>query len=298
MRLVAVDIGQSGSRVRSSDGFEFSGGPAFDQHTGIVATIERALAAANAPRADVLSLSLTGVRGRVPDPQEIGELCHAITGATSVAVADDGLAALAGALGGEEGVVIAVGSGVVSVGRSGARASHRDGDGPIFGDDGGGFWIGREGLRAAVRASEDRDHPTRLVADIEGAYGPIREAVHSRSDRDAMRWCIEVARLVLTAAAQGDAVAMHIRDEAGDRLAATAASAWRVVGAEDAPVRMSYTGGVMADPHLRERVAAQVRTLLPNVRWQAPLGDNLDGALAIARADQRDIPPLLRWWHT
>lgn len=297
VRFVAIDIGQSGSRVRSTDGFAFTGGPAFDAQAGVLTSIERTLTAAGTPHADVLSLSLTGLRGLVPDPQPIAERCHERTGAVAVAVADDGFAAHAGALGGADGVVLAVGSGVVAVARHDTRAAHRDGDGPIFGDDGGGFWIGRAGLRAAVRANEDRGPTTRLVSDIEAVYGPLRDAIRSTPDPEAMRWCIDVAQLVLQAAGSGDAVAVAIREAAAERLAATAAAAWKAVGPSDAQIPVSYTGGVMADAPLRDALERHLRRLLPHVLWQPPLGDNLDGALAIARGDQSDIPPLLRWWH-
>lgn len=295
-RLVSVDIGQSGSRVRSSDGLNFSGGPAFHQRDGVVASVERAIAAAGAPPADIVSLSLTGLRGDVPDPTEIGVRCRELTGARAVAVADDGYAAHVGALGGADGVVLTVGSGVAVVARCGERASHRDGDGPVLGDDGSGFWIGREGLRAAVRASEDRGPSTRLLEVIESAYGPLRTTIHTRSNVDAMRWCIDVARLVLQTAAESDPVAVAIREEAARRLAATAASAWRAVASPHDPVRYSYTGGVMADAHLRAALDEHLVALLPLAVLQPALGDNLDGALTIGRSPRHQIPPLLRWW--
>jgi len=296
-RLLAVDLGQSGSRIRTSDGVEFMEGPAFDQQAGLLVSIERTLTAAGSPQADVVILSLTGLRGEVPEPTAIGQGCGVITGAQTVGIADDGLAAHVGALHGADGVVLAVGSGVAVVARRGARACHRDGNGPVAGDDGSGFWIGREGLRAAVRASEDRGPSTRLVGDIERSHGALRGAIRSQSDGETMRWCITIARVVLEAAAHGDDVAMAIRAEAAARLAATAASAWRAVGQSDGPVRYSYTGGVMADAHLRVALHEHLLGLLPHAEFQPALGDNLDGALLIGRSLQQPVPPLLTWWN-
>lgn len=295
--FLAVDIGQSGSRVRSSDGFEFNSGPAFNREAGLLASIEATLLAAGSPKSDVLTLSLTGVRGQVPDPTEIGLRCNELTGAQSVGIADDGIAALAGALGGQDGVAMAVGSGVVAVARKNNHVAHRDGDGPTLGDDGSGFWIGREGLRAAVRYIEDRGAATKLVSIIEGAHGSIYKAIRTKSDAEIMSWCLETTPLVLKAAASGDAVAMSIRNSAVRLLSQTLASAWRGVGSENDSILASYTGGVMRDEEFKSEFISASKTLLPNISWQQPQGDNLDGALAIAKAEHIDLLPLLRWWH-
>ena len=295
--FLAVDMGQSGSRVRSSNGFEFSQGPAFNREAGLVASIETTLVAAGKPQADVVALSLTGVRGQVPNPSAIGLMCNQLTGAASVGITDDGIAALAGALGGRDGVAIAVGSGVVAVARKNNQVAHRDGDGPTLGDDGSGFWIGREGLRAAVRCIEDRGAATKLVSIIEEAHGSIYEAIRTKSDAEIMSWCLEVTPLVLKAAETGDAVAMSIRNSAVRLLSQTLASAWRGVGVESDSILASYTGGVMRDEEFKSEFISASQTLLPNISWQEPQGDNLDGALAIAKAEHIDLLPLLRWWQ-
>lgn len=297
MKYLAIDIGQSGSRVRSGDGFEYVGGPAYDAELGLTGTVERILRASQAPESDVVVLSSTGLRGLVPDPTAVALVCNGLINASAVAVADDGFAAHVGALGGMDGVVLAVGSGVVAIARQSGRAAHRDGAGPILGDDGGGFWIGRAGLRAALRASERRGPDTNLLIELEKTYGPIRHAVLARTTAETMVWCIDAARTVLQVAADGDTVAVGIRQRAAKQLAATAAAAWCAVGSIDDTPRMSYTGRVMDDVGLRTALADESARLLPHAQWQSPLGNNLDGALTIAAADQVEVPPLLRWWH-
>jgi len=296
VNVLAVDIGQSGSRVRSTNGFEFSDGPPFIRENGITEAVKKTLLAAGSPKANVLSLSLTGVRGLVPDPHEVGVLCNVITGANSVAVMDDGLAALAGALGGNQGLAIAVGSGVVAVASKDGRVSHRDGDGPILGDDGGGFWLGREGLRAAVKALEDRGPQTTLLTQIESKFGSLYSAIRQQADADIMRWCIEAAPIVLRCASEGDAEAVRIRAGAVSILAETVASAWRGVASLNAQAPASYTGGVLVDAEFREQFFKSVSKVAPNLTWQQPIGDNLDGALFLAQSERKDLPPLLRWW--
>ena len=295
--FLAIDIGQSGSRVRSSDGFNFSDGPAFDRSAGVLAAVEATLISAGHPRADVLALSLTGVRGQVPDPTDVGSRCYELTGATSVALADDGYACLVGALAGRDGLAVSVGSGVVAVAQNNHTVSHRDGDGPVLGDDGGGFWIGREGLRAAVRAYEDRGEKTRLLKDLEEKYGSIYSAVREKSDDEAMKWCLEVTPIVLKAAAQGDGVAQQIRESAISLLVETLASTWRAVGDLNQEILASYTGGVLNDAEFLTLFQKSSEQQLPHISWQTPLGDNTDGAMTIARYTPENLQPLLRWWH-
>ena len=282
----------------SSDGLNFSDGPAFNRTAGLLASIESTLRAAGLPRADVLALSLTGVRGQVPDPSTVGERCNELIGATSVALADDGYACLVGALSGSDGVAISVGSGVVAVAQHNQRVAHRDGDGPVLGDDGGGFWIGREGLRAAIRAYEDRGPQTQLLEDIQAEYGSVYSAIRVKSDEEIMRWCLEVAPLVLKAASAGDAIALEIRTSAIKLLTETLTSTWRAVGEVNQEIFASYTGGVMKDSEFRNEFQKISKMKLPNISWREPIGDNTDGAMTIARSQSVNLQPLLRWWHT
>jgi len=297
IRILAIDIGQSGSRLRSSDGFIFNNGPAFNRGAGLLGSIEATLQAAGNPQADALSISMTGVRGQVPNVAEIGKRCNELVGAQHVGIADDGLAALFGALDGEEGVGISVGSGVVAVARMANRVAHRDGAGAILGDDGSGFWIGREGLRAALKFIENRGPATRLVSVIEEVHGSIYDQIRIKSDAEIMAWCLEVTPLVLEAATDGDAVALRIRSSAAQLLSATLASAWRGVGSADDSLLASYTGAVMKNEEFKNEFLTESKSELPNISWKEPHGDNLDGALAIAMAERVDLLPLLRWWH-
>ena len=147
------------------------------------------------------------------------------------------------------------------------------------------------------RSYEDRGPATQILHAIEKTHGSVYQAIRTKSDADLMRWCLDVTPIVLKGASENDAVAVQIRNEAAQRLAQTASSAWRAVGKSDADVKISYTGAVMQDAGLKEAFAHELGLLLPHVQWVEPLGDNLDGALAVARAEQIDIPPLLRWWH-
>src|SRR5216117_999934 len=86
-------------------------------------------------------------------PAERRTLARALRGlAARVHVISDAQAALLGALGKRPGVLLLSGTGSIVVGRnSRGRWARAGGLGPVLGDEGSGFWLGREWLRARVR---------------------------------------------------------------------------------------------------------------------------------------------------
>ncbi|MFI9838162.1 BadF/BadG/BcrA/BcrD ATPase family protein [Nonomuraea sp. NPDC051941] len=136
-----------------------------------------------------------------------------------------------------------------------AVAAVADGLGWLLGDEGGGFWIGRAGVRAAVRAL-DRGLPYGPLVELVGAHFGATGEPRRRADRivrlaQADRMLVGAAApLVAEAAAAGDERAAEIVGEAARRLAATAG---RVHG--EGPIVLA--GGVLAaDGPVRTAVMA------------------------------------------
>jgi N-acetylglucosamine kinase-like BadF-type ATPase len=99
-----------------------------------------------------------------------------------------------------------------------------DGLGWLLGDLGSGFWIGRTAATATARALYRGDPPGPLVTRIAEAVGeaaadPFVVAVHARPPRELAA----LAPLVTSAAADGDALALSIMDEAAAHLCRTLA---------------------------------------------------------------------------
>lgn len=295
-RIVVLDVGQSGTRIVRADGSCESTSSGFRQGESLENTVKNLLIELRAGAAERVGLSLTGLRGRVPDPSRFGEISRSITGAEIVAVADDGLAALVGAVGARAAVVLAVGTGVSVVARNGERVAHRDGNGPLLGDDGGGFWIGRAGFRAAIRALEGRDRATDLTDALSLVHGDLLSEVKTHPDKLLMRWCIDTAPTVLALAEQGDVVAVQIRVEAAKRLAATALAAWKQVKMDNCLPTLSGAGAVIQDSGLRAKLLEEMQEELPGITWMDAEGNQLDGMRQLTSGEIRDMPPLLRWW--
>ncbi len=83
------------------------------------------------------------------------------------ALETDVVAAHAGAFAGATGIVVSGGTGAITFGADefGARV-YADGWGPVLGDEGGGYWLGVEALRATCRALDGRAHPTPLANSV------------------------------------------------------------------------------------------------------------------------------------
>jgi N-acetylglucosamine kinase-like BadF-type ATPase len=170
---------------------------------------------------------------------------------------DDAVIALSGATAGEPGIITIAGTGSIAFGRNAAgRAARAGGWGYIFGDEGGGFDIARQALRAALRFEEGWGPPTEL-------HGVLLEATALRSANETLHlfytdeWprsrVATLAKLVDRAATEGDAVARDILLAAGQQLAALAASVRRQLWNPGKEVVVAHIGGVFRSDLLRER---------------------------------------------
>src|SRR3977135_1196694 len=151
-----------------------------------------------------------------PDDKEalLGQLLRT----DKLLVPHDGLIALSGATAGEPGIVTIAGTGSFAFGRNGVGETRRAGGwGYIFGDEGSGFDVTRQALRAALRFEEGWGPPTVL---LEG----LVHACDARDAKDQYARCYtrdyprsrvaSFSRLVDEAAIQGDQVAIHILNNA------------------------------------------------------------------------------------
>jgi N-acetylglucosamine kinase-like BadF-type ATPase len=225
-----------------------------------------------------------GAELRTHLPDALAELC----GPTRVVVASDMVTAFFGALAGAPGVTLSAGTGAVAFGGDLAGVWRRaDGRGDLLGDLGGGAWLGRAGMVAALRASDGRrgGSPS-LLRRLLSAYAEpaalIRE-LNARTDRAAV--LAAFAPAVLEVARSGDPVASEIRAEACRHLADTALAA-RPAGAAD----LAVVGG-LPDHHPDFR-AELIGVLDPGFVVRPAAGTSVDGALRLATYAATDrLPP-------
>lgn len=138
--------------------------------------------------------------------------------------------ALDAAFPGGRGVLLLAGTGSNACGRTvDGRMARAGGWGPVIGDQGSGYWIGREALRQAFLAM-DNDQPTLLLQAIQSVWG-----VHSIGEMVAYAHTVpapdfsRLSRIVVNCADEGDAVAAKILHTAGEDLAQMALIAMKRV---------------------------------------------------------------------
>jgi N-acetylglucosamine kinase-like BadF-type ATPase len=292
MRVLAVDGGQSGIRLRVSDDPRTVEVPGVGRLEGdtvaqLADGVARAWHEAALGRPDRVVLGLTTAPSDRLAAERLGRLVATTTDAHEVWVADDAVTAHAGALSGGWGVSIVAGTGVACLALpDGGEPRILGGHGFLLGDEGGGFWIGRLGLAAVLRAPEGRGPDTRLAAAARRRFGDLADLpvrLH-----DAPRPVPEIAGFapdVLEAAAEDD-VARAIVDEAADELATTVAAgaAWAATGSGAVPVALG--GRLLVEPTaLRSALEARLAGADPALAVRIADGSPLDGALRLGLGD-------------
>lgn len=182
--------------------------------------------------------------------------------ASQVFVTTDAMIALAGATAGAPGVITIGGTGSISFGRNAAGETARAGGwGYVFGDEGGGFDITRQALRACLRAEEGWGPPTTLRQSLLEATGAtsMNDLLHRFYTTAWPRPKIAaLSKLVDAAAENGDQIAQAILHSAAHELAGyTSAVRGKLFRASER-VRIAWIGGVFRSARLLNRF----RTLL------------------------------------
>ncbi|MFI6559052.1 N-acetylglucosamine kinase [Streptomyces sp. NPDC050534] len=201
-------------------------------------------------------------------------------GIRSVALVADAVTGYVGALGPYPGAVVAAGTGLIAVGTDLTCWRRADGWGHLLGDCGGGAWIGRAGLEAALRAYDGRPGGSDgLLARAEEIFGPmpgLPGLLYPRQDRPAVlaSFAPQVAAL-----AGGDPVATGILRTAAQHMAESAAAVCPDAGEP----RVSVTGGLlkMGDP-LLVPLEEELAERLPHAPLVPAAGDPLAGSVRIA----------------
>ncbi|WP_426003505.1 N-acetylglucosamine kinase [Paenarthrobacter sp. NyZ202] len=155
-----------------------------------------------------------------------------VPGARITVVHDSRLLLAAG--GASTGVAVIAGTGSAAWGRNQAGQEARAGGwGYLLGDEGSGYWLGREAVRHSLRRMNQGLEPDRLSRALLEACGvdePGKLIALFHSPDTGRRYWAQQARLVVEAADAGDEVGIGLVEQAGRDLADLAAQAVRQLG--------------------------------------------------------------------
>jgi len=216
-------------------------------------------------RPAAICLGIAGV-DRDDQLQTVRAIMRRISRTSRVLVVNDALIALVAGAGDSPGIVVISGTGSIVYGRNARNEAARAGGwGPIVGDEGSGFWIGRGALSAVVRAADGRGPATELTERVMARMKLARpsDLIRETYYRDLKRTVIAgLAPVVEEARASGDAVASDILSQAAHELTAAASSVINRLGMRGDIFPTVLAGGIFkAVPSL----AAHVMRLLPEV---------------------------------
>jgi N-acetylglucosamine kinase-like BadF-type ATPase len=220
-------------------------------------------------------------------PADKVSILHEIVRADRFHLTTDPPIALAGATGGGPGIITICGTGSIAWGRAAdGRTARAGGWGYVFGDEGGGFDLTRQALRAALRQEEGWGPKTALHARLLEATGSAdaNHLLHRFYTTDFPRPKIaSYSRLVEECAREGDEVARGLLERAARELADLTAAVHGQLYAAGEAVFVAYIGGGFRCEYLRERFRALVEAT-EGCRVGTPLHGPAAGALIEALA--------------
>ena len=224
-------------------------------------------------------LAMTG------EPEDKIDIVRELLQADHLVVDHDAPAALAGALAGEEGVMVQAGTGSVACGRTrDGKYVRVGGHGYMFGDEGSAFAIARESLLVALR-NQDRDEACGLTPALLRHFRrkTVRDVVEDfyAGEMSRDRLASFAARLGKLAEAD-DPAALEIINHAACELAELAVVTAIRLDFSDRPIRISFGGGVFQNTLLLTRFASEISIWLARTRIVKPRFNAGIGALLLA----------------
>jgi N-acetylglucosamine kinase-like BadF-type ATPase len=185
-----------------------------------------------------------------------------------IIVESDAFISSIGAIGLEPGLLLIAGTGSIVIGRDANRRTFRVGGwGPHFGDEGSGFWIGREAVRASLRAldsQESAEFAQRIAARLE--LQSIADVVAAWA-KGGIGVPAIAGLFPDVAASYPNEPAKRILTDAACHLRSLVQIAQKRVGIENC--RRSFSGSVAGHPIMRELIGLDFELPRHSPEWGA-----------------------------
>jgi len=203
-------------------------------------------------------------------------------------IENDARIALAGATGNRPGIILIAGTGSIALGMDhGGRQIRVGGWGPILGDEGSGYSIGKSALIAILWEYDGRGKPTSLtkrllihlgIANPEELIPLVHQGPLSRPE------IAKLAEIVLEEAAGGDTISQGLVTDAAEQLVGIIGALMARLGWEDKPTTISGTGGLLRPGNLVWQTVTKVLTRsYPQTQLAPPLLPPELGAILLGK---------------
>src|SRR6478736_6740282 len=242
-------------------------------------------------RPAAICLGVAGV-DREDEAQTVDAIMRRIARHSRVLVVNDALIALVAGAGDAPGIVLIAGTGSIAYGRNArGEAARAGGWGHMIGDEGSGYWIGREALAAVMRGADGRGPETALAAEILTHFNvsDVSRLPRIVYDRDQPRMSVAaLGPIVQRVAEQGDAVGTRILERAADELVLGARSVTTRLEMRGDEFTFLLAGGVFrVVPWLADELPRRLVEVAPRCQVQQLDEEPAVGAVWLALAEAR-----------
>lgn len=217
---------------------------------------------------------------------------------TTVCVEADTINALYSGTYGNPGIVQISGTGSITYGINMESKHDRVGGwGYLFGDEGSGYDIGRQGIIAALKAHDGRG-PKTVLLDMLGTYFNetnghelVQEVYALPSPKEGIS---PVSKLVFQAYLGNDHIAQQIINNAATEISLSIKTLYKKHFRKDEEVKVVLCGGVFSDkdimPRLLEQELRDFQNITLFIPEMSPVGGSVIGAYLVQQKQvDRDI---------
>jgi len=216
----------------------------------------------------------------------VRDLIKSRSGLSEVVVVTDSRIALEGALGGGKGIVVYAGTGSFAIGKNARGEVHKAGGvGFLMSDEGSGFYLGHQALRAAVRDLDGRGEKTVLTRRVLEHFGvevpeELMPKLYTKPiDTSAIA---ALAPIVTGAAEEGDRVAGEIIASAVRELVSLVEAVARKLNMLEVRFPLASAGGVFKSQLIRKLFHSMIEQRFPKAYPIEPRFKPVIGAVIMA----------------
>src|SRR4051812_43650452 len=264
--------------------------------------LHEAMEAAIGDRSIVPAAICLGIAGvdRDDESRTVRAIMRRIGYKSRVLVVNDALIGLVAGARDEPGISINAGTGSIVYGRNaGFEAARAGGWGHMIGDEGSGYWIGREALAAVMRAGDGRGPETQLTAEILRHFEVTDVSRLPRIVYDRVQPRIAVAALgplVQNVCEQGDAVATRILERAAEEIVLAARSVTLRLEMRGDAFTFYLAGGTFrVVPWLAHDLSQRLGEVAPRAQVELLDKEPAAGAVWLALAETRGAAQVPRY---
>lgn len=254
-----------------STNFQALGGAKLKQE--IMSLFEKLLKKTNLLDSKVVHiyLGLAGA-GRKSDQKTIKELFHDTEYKNKISIDSDAIIALAGAFSNRPGIILIAGTGAICFGKNIKGDIVRSGGwGYLLGDEGSGYYIGREAIMAALKDFDGRGDTTALKKILIAKYNleSIDQIIpliyQNKLDRVEIA---NIAPIVFEEAKKDDAICRQIIKQAGKELGRLGKAVAIRLGFSDDKIKIALIGSIF---NQQEMLINEICKELFEISWNIEL---------------------------